>query len=175
MPIRAVLLAGVLALSAAACGDSDDGTTATPPPLDTEADAPAGDTEGGGDRAADRTKPEVAVPDGPPPTKLEVKDLIEGTGPEAAAGRTVTVHYVGVSYSTKQQFDASWDSGRPFPFELGGGQVIEGWDQGVPGMKVGGRRQLIIPPELGYGDRGAGSDIKPGETLVFVIDLLSVG
>ncbi|MEO7836885.1 MAG: FKBP-type peptidyl-prolyl cis-trans isomerase [Acidimicrobiales bacterium] len=125
--------------------------------------------------ASDHSKPEVAVPDGPPPTKLEITDLIEGTGKEAAGGQNVTVHYVGVSYSTKKQFDASWDNGQPFPFNLGSGAVIDGWDQGVPGMKVGGRRRLIIPPDLGYGDRGAGSDIKPGETLVFVIDLLSVG
>lgn len=125
--------------------------------------------------AADRTKPEVTVPDGPPPTELAIKDLIEGTGAEAVAGKSATVQYVGVSYSTKKQFDASWDNGRPFAFDLGSGRVIDGWDQGVPGMKVGGRRQLVIPPDLGYGDRGAGSDIKPGETLVFVIDLLTVG
>lgn len=171
-PLRAALLAAVLAIAAGACGDTDDETTtATPSDDGTEETKP----ETTGVTAPTGTKPEVVVPDGPPPTKLEIKDLIEGTGPVAAAGQRVTVHYVGVSYSTKQQFDASWDSGRPFPFELGAGAVIDGWDQGVPGMKVGGRRQLIIPPDLGYGDRGAGADIKPGETLVFVVDLLSVG
>jgi len=158
-----------------------DRSASSPVLPQTAAPAP-GEFESAFNRAADagagsdtRTKPEVTVPDGPPPTKLEIKDLIKGTGAEAVAGKSVTVQYVGVSYSTKKQFDASWDSGRPFPFELGSGQVIQGWDQGVVGMKVGGRRQLIIPPDLGYGDRGAGGDIKPGETLVFVIDLLSVG
>lgn len=169
-PFGAALLAAVLALSAGACGDSDDATTATPSESSSEETSPQSTTV----TAPTGTKPEVTVPDGPPPTKLEIKDLIEGTGPVAAAGQRVTVHYVGVSYSTRTQFDASWDRGRPFPFALGSGAVIDGWDQGVPGMKVGGRRQLIIPPDLGYGDRGSGSNIKPGETLVFVVDLLSV-
>ena len=120
------------------------------------------------------TKPEVTIPPGPPPTSLVTEDLVVGTGPEAAAGSTVAVHYVGVAWSTKQQFDASWDRGREFSFALGAGRVIRGWDEGVAGMKVGGRRRLVIPPSLGYGDRGAGGAIKPGETLVFVVDLLSV-
>ncbi|HUP70106.1 MAG TPA: FKBP-type peptidyl-prolyl cis-trans isomerase [Acidimicrobiales bacterium] len=171
-PFRAALLASVLALLAGGCGDSDDATTTATPSDPTPGEVPRDETYM---TSPTGTKPEVTVPDGPPPAKLEIKDLIEGTGPVAAAGQKVTVHYVGVSYSTKKQFDASWDSGRPFPFQLGAGAVIDGWDQGVPGMKVGGRRQLIIPPDLGYGDRGAGSDIKPGETLVFVVDLLSVG
>jgi peptidylprolyl isomerase len=119
-------------------------------------------------------KPVVTVPEGPPPTDLKITDLVEGTGDEAKPGQTVSVQYVGVSYSTKKQFDASWDRGQPFSFPLGGGRVIKGWDQGVAGMKVGGRRELVIPPHLGYGDRGAGGAIKPGETLVFVVDLLGV-
>ena len=119
-------------------------------------------------------KPQVTVPDGPPPSELQVTDLVEGTGTEATAGRTVSVQYVGVSYSNGKQFDASWDRGQAFSFPLGGGRVIRGWDQGVAGMKVGGRRQLVIPPHLGYGDRGAGGAIKPGETLVFVVDLVQV-
>lgn len=119
-------------------------------------------------------KPSVEIPDGPPPTELVIDDLTEGDGPEAVAGTTCTMQYVGVAWSSKQQFDASWDRGQPFTFGLGQGQVISGWDQGVAGMKVGGRRRLTIPPELGYGARGAGGAIKGGETLVFVVDLLGV-
>jgi peptidylprolyl isomerase len=120
------------------------------------------------------TKPEVQIPDGPPPADLVSEDLVAGTGAEATVGKTVDVHYVGVGWSTKKQFDASWDRGGTFSFQLGQGRVIKGWDQGVAGMKVGGRRRLTIPAKLGYGDRGAGADIKPGETLVFVVDLLKV-
>ena len=120
------------------------------------------------------TKPVVTVPDAPPPAYLEIEDLVVGTGDTATAGRKVTVQYVGVAYSTKRQFDASWDRGQPFSFPLGAGRVIRGWDQGVAGMKVGGRRKLVIPPRLGYGDRGAGGAIAPGETLIFVVDLLEV-
>jgi peptidylprolyl isomerase len=119
-------------------------------------------------------KPEVTVPDGPPPTDLQIEDLVVGSGDTAAAGQKVTVQYVGVSHSTGKQFDASWDRGEPFSFPLGAGRVIKGWDQGVAGMQVGGRRKLVIPPHLGYGDRGAGATIKPGETLIFVVDLLGV-
>lgn len=133
----------------------------------------AGGGSAGGGSAV--TKPTVAVPDGPPPTQLVSKDLIVGTGPVATPGQTVSVQYVGVAYSTKKQFDASWDRGQPFDFPLGGGQVIKGWDQGVPGMKVGGRRELIIPPDLAYGANSPSPDIKPGETLVFVIDLVKAG
>lgn len=131
----------------------------------------AGGSAGGGSAAP--CKPVVVVAGGPPPATLQVNDVVTGTGPEALPGQTVSVHYVGVSYSTGQQFDASWDRGQPFSFPLGGGRVIKGWDQGVAGMRVGGRRELVIPPALGYGDRGAGGAIKPGETLVFVVDLLS--
>jgi peptidylprolyl isomerase len=120
------------------------------------------------------TKPEVDVPEGPAPSELELVDLQEGDGAEAKAGDTVSVHYVGVSYSTGEEFDASWNRGQPLQFRLGAGQVIAGWDQGVQGMKVGGRRRLTIPPHLGYGDRGAGGVIAPGETLIFVCDLVSV-
>ena len=119
-------------------------------------------------------KPEIDFPDGPPPTDLEVTDLTVGDGDEATSGDTVSVHYVGVAHSTGEEFDASYNRGTPLDFRLGVGQVIAGWDQGVQGMKVGGRRQLVIPPHLGYGDRGAGGVIKPGETLIFVVDLLAV-
>ena len=119
-------------------------------------------------------KPEIDFPDGPPPTDLEVTDLTEGSGAEATAGSTVSVHYVGVAHSSGEEFDASYNRGAPLDFRLGVGQVIAGWDQGVQGMKVGGRRRLVIPPHLGYGDRGAGGVIKPGETLIFVVDLLAV-
>ena len=120
-------------------------------------------------------KPHVYVPPGEaPPTELVAEDLEVGEGPEAATGTTVEVHYVGVSWRTRQQFDASWDRGDSFSFTLGGGQVIAGWDEGVAGMKVGGRRRLVIPPAKAYGRRGAGGVIGPDETLVFVVDLLGV-
>ena len=119
-------------------------------------------------------KPEIDFPDGPPPTDLEVTDITAGSGEEATAGSTVSVHYVGVAHSTGEEFDASYNRGAPLDFRLGVGQVISGWDQGVQGMKVGGRRRLVIPPHLGYGDRGAGGVIKPGETLIFVVDLIAV-
>jgi peptidylprolyl isomerase len=119
-------------------------------------------------------KPEIDFPDTPPPTDLEVTDVTTGDGDEAVAGKTVKVHYVGVAHSTGEEFDASYTRGEPLSFRLGSGQVISGWDQGVQGMKVGGRRKLVIPPDLGYGDRGAGGAIKPGETLIFVVDLVEV-
>ncbi|MFJ1899462.1 MULTISPECIES: FKBP-type peptidyl-prolyl cis-trans isomerase [unclassified Streptomyces] len=119
-------------------------------------------------------KPEVDFPGGEPPADLEIKDIWEGDGPVAEAGQTVSVHYVGVSFSTGEEFDASWNRGAPLQFLLGGGQVIAGWDKGVQGMKVGGRRQLTIPAHLAYGDRGAGGKIAPGETLIFVCDLVAV-
>jgi len=119
-------------------------------------------------------KPQVERPDGPPPADLVIKDITVGDGPEAASGNAVSVHYVGVSHSTGDQFDASYDRGAPLDFQLGSGQVIPGWDKGVTGMKVGGRRQLVIPPHLAYGERGAGGVIKPNETLIFVVDLVGV-
>jgi peptidylprolyl isomerase len=128
-----------------------------------------------GAAVATSEKPQVDVPTGErPPAELQVEDIVVGDGDEATPGHQVDVHYVGVAWSTGEQFDASWDRGSPFGFGLGQGQVIQGWDQGVAGMKVGGRRRLTIPPALGYGDRGAGGAIKPGETLVFVVDLLGV-
>jgi peptidylprolyl isomerase len=124
---------------------------------------------------ATNEKPAVQVPlDQAPSYQLELEDLIVGSGEAAVSGRVVEVHYVGVSWRTGEQFDASWDRGNTFKFGLGKGQVIAGWDQGVPGMKVGGRRRITIPPMLAYGKRGAGGVIGPDETLVFVIDLVAV-
>ena len=119
-------------------------------------------------------RPLIDPPEGPPPSDLEITDLVDGDGDEAVAGRTVSVHYTGVSFSTGEEFDSSWGRGKPFRFGLGAGQVIAGWDRGVQGMRVGGRRRLVIPPQLAYGDRGAGGVIAPGETLIFVVDLLEV-
>jgi peptidylprolyl isomerase len=119
------------------------------------------------------SKPEIDFPDGAPPADLEITDIWKGDGPEAKAGSTVRVHYVGVAYSTGEEFDASWNRGEPLQFRLGVGQVIAGWDRGVQGMRVGGRRKLVIPPGLAYGDRGAGNAIAPGETLIFVCDLVA--
>ncbi|MFG2719363.1 FKBP-type peptidyl-prolyl cis-trans isomerase [Streptomyces sp. NPDC048416] len=119
-------------------------------------------------------KPEIDFPEGQPPADLEIKEIWEGDGAVAKAGDNVKVHYVGVAFSTGEEFDASWNHGTPLQFQLGTGRVIRGWDQGIQGMKVGGRRRLTIPPHLAYGDRGAGSAIAPGETLIFVCDLVSV-
>jgi peptidylprolyl isomerase len=122
--------------------------------------------------AFDRDRPEIDFPDGAPPDDLHVVDEIVGEGIEAAAGMTVRAHYVGVAFSSGEEFDASWNRGAPLDFRLGVGQVIPGWDRGIAGMKVGGRRRLTIPPHLAYGDRGAGGAIQPGETLIFVVDLV---
>ena len=136
---------------------------------------------GGGGSSSDsgsaqdlNTKPTVEVPTGAPPKTLVSKDLVVGTGAEAKAGDTVKVQYVGVDYETGKEFDSSWSRNQPFTFQLGGGQVIPGWDQGVVGMKVGGRRELIIPSNLAYGPQGSPPTIGPNATLVFVIDLLAV-
>jgi peptidylprolyl isomerase len=161
----APIIALFLILGLAACGD-DDSTTGSTEGAGSAAEAPA---------SAEKTKPKVKVPKGAPPKKLEIRDIEEGTGAEAKAGDEVTVQYVGVNYKGGDEFDASWDRGEPFAFQLGAGMVIPGWDQGVEGMKVGGRRELIIPPELAYGPEGSPPAIGPNETLIFVIDLLEAG
>ncbi|WP_269676241.1 FKBP-type peptidyl-prolyl cis-trans isomerase [Kitasatospora mediocidica] len=120
------------------------------------------------------TKPEIDFPGGEPPVELQIRDITVGDGAEAKAGQTVKVHYVGVAFSTGEEFDASWNRGQAFQFPLGGGRVIKGWDEGVVGMKVGGRRELIIPANKAYGNQSPTPAIKAGETLIFVVDLLGV-
>ena len=163
-------------LAFAGCGGDDSTTESTESaPATTEsntAESPKPAKKAG--QASKKTKPKVTVPSGPPPKQLEVNDLEEGSGAEAKAGDTVTVQYVGVGYESGEEFDASWDRGEPFPFQLGAGMVIPGWEQGIEGMKVGGRRELIIPPELAYGQAGSPPAIGPNETLIFVVDLLAV-
>jgi peptidylprolyl isomerase len=121
-----------------------------------------------------KAKPEIDFPGDTPPSELVLEDIEVGSGAEATAGATIAAHYVGVAWSTGEEFDASWNRGEPLTFTVGVGQVIQGWDQGLLGMKVGGRRKIVIPPHLGYGDRGAGAAIKGGETLIFVVDLVDV-
>jgi len=167
----ALTLTAALALVAAGCGSSNDKTSSTssaaPAQSTTTAATPA--------PAKARPKPKVKVPSGKPPKKLVIKDLIPGTGQAAKAGDPITVNYIGVDFANGKAFDNSYDRGQPFPFQLGGGQVIPGWDRGLVGMKVGGRRELVIPPSLAYGPQGQPPVIKPNETLVFVVDLLSIG
>ena len=181
---KAILLAALAAaaLALAACGDDEaktDPNTAAP---STPADTPTtpADTQGqpedpeGGDPKDLEKKPRVDVPEGDPPEKLVTEDIVKGKGKVAKKGDNVTVHYVGVLYDGGTEFDSSWTRDEPFPFELGGGQVIPGWDEGVAGMKVGGRRKLIIPPDKAYGPQGQPPTIPPDATLVFVVDLLKV-
>jgi peptidylprolyl isomerase len=120
-------------------------------------------------------RPTISVPDTAAPSELGIEDVVVGDGQEAVAGMAVNVDYVGVSWSTGQEFDASWNRGQPLSFTLGAGQVIQGWDSGVAGMRIGGRRTITIPPEMGYGAAGAGGVIGPNETLVFTVDLRSIG
>jgi FKBP-type peptidyl-prolyl cis-trans isomerase len=183
MPKALLTIAACLALFLAGCGSDSSSTSSSSEEGSTTAGksekTPVAKEEGAaaakkGEAAAEKkTKPKVKVPKGAPPQKLVIKDLEEGSGPEAKPGDEVTVQYVGVNYKTGKQFDASWDRGEPFTFMLGEGLVVEGWEKGIPGMKPGGRRELIIPPDEGYGySRIEG--IPPGSTLVFVVDLISV-
>jgi peptidylprolyl isomerase len=166
-PRIAAILVICTALGFAGCGDDGDDESAAPSTTETQQTADVDTSK----------KPKVEVPEGEPPAGLKIEDLKVGDGATAQTGDTVKVQYVGVSYSTGKQFDASWDTPgqQPLSFTLGGGDVIPGWDQGVAGMKVGGRRELTIPPELAYGERGYPPAIAPNETLIFVIDLLEVG
>ncbi|MGK2932377.1 MAG: FKBP-type peptidyl-prolyl cis-trans isomerase [Solirubrobacterales bacterium] len=141
-------------------GDGDDGSTG-------KADCPEVSTD-------TEKKPTIDACKGTPPTALESIDVVEGDGAEAKAGDKLSMQYVGTIYETGDEFDASWERGEPFEFTLGGGEVIKGWDEGIEGMKVGGRRELIIPPDLGYGLEGSPPSIPADATLVFVVDLLGV-
>lgn len=169
MAILTILACAALAM--AGCGGDDDSTTES---AQTDQQSGSAAVEKAADTSG-RTKPEVTVPDGEPPQQLEQTDLIEGTGAEAKSGDEVTVQYVGVGYESGEEFDSSWSRNEPFSFTLGAGEVIPGWDQGVAGMNVGGRRELVIPPELAYGEAGSPPAIGPNETLIFVVDLVEVG
>ena len=191
--MRRALLAVVLGAALAGCGGSSDGggdldsqSGAGTSPGAATTQGPIGPVAAGGctnDATAGKVstttdlakKPVVEVPDGPMPCELDVQDIVEGTGPAAKAGDQLTMKYVGVTWSTGKQFDASWDSGRDFDVTLGAGRVIQGWDQGLVGMKQGGRRQLVIPPALGYGEMAQGDDIPANSTLIFVVDLVKIG
>ncbi|MFE5239490.1 MULTISPECIES: FKBP-type peptidyl-prolyl cis-trans isomerase [unclassified Streptomyces] len=119
-------------------------------------------------------KPGIEIPEGEAPTELTIRDIVVGEGPEAQPGRVVQVHYVGVTFASGREFDSSWERDRPFKFAVGGGKVIKGWDRGVRGMRVGGRRQIIVPPRLGYGKQSPTASIPANSTLIFVVDLLTV-
>jgi peptidylprolyl isomerase len=176
--VRAKLLtltaALLLAVGVAACGDDDsssDGeTAATAAPTEAPV-APNTDAIVAGITKNREKEPKIVTPEGDPPADLIVKDIVKGKGKKAKAGDELTMQYVGVSWSSGEKFDASWDRGQPFAFQLGAGMVIPGWDQGLVGMREGGRRLLVIPPDLGYGEAGAGGAIGPNETLIFAVDL----
>lgn len=171
----------LLAVFAAACGDDDEQEAASTPAPTEEATPeatpePAPEAAGTIDAAAiSKTlgeKPEIPAPEGAPPTELVIEDVVKGKGKAAKAGDIVSMQYVGNSWSTGAQFDASWDrGGQPFQFPLGGQRVIAGWDEGIVGMKPGGRRLLIIPPDKAYGAQPPDPSIAPNETLIFVVDL----
>ena len=198
---RTIALLAVAALGTAACGSDDNSASNTVAPAappaatvtepDVTVQSPTSTTATATTPAATTTpkstpsksksisknlksKPAIPKPSGTPPKRLVIKDIVKGKGKTAKAGAVVSVQYVGVDYKTGEQFDASWDRGQPFEFQLGAQSVIPGWDQGVAGMKVGGRRELVIPPDLAYGPQGQPPAIAPAATLVFVIDLLKV-
>jgi peptidylprolyl isomerase len=184
MPPRLVrllaLLATVAALGLAACGDDDDdsGGSGASDTVQDESSSQSSDTGTETEAAPDLTdtsvKPVIDKPSGVPPRRLVKEDIVKGKGPGAKPGDTVIVNYVGVSFSTGEEFDSSWDSGQPYPVRLGEGKVIEGWEKGLVGIRKGGRRELTIPPEQAYGAKGAPPSIAPNETLVFVIDALDI-
>ena len=185
MPRRPLALLALLALLAAlvlaACGSDDDDGGSDAGAAETrqeESDPPSSETGTETETAPDLTdtsvKPVIDKPTGTPPRRLVKEDIVKGKGKAAKAGDRITVQYVGVSFSTGRQFDASWDRGQPFGFFLGAGEVIPGWDKGIVGMKEGGRRKLTIPPEQAYGAQGSPPDIAPNETLVFVVDLVKI-
>lgn len=171
-----LIIMACLALVVVGCGgDSSSSTTGSDTSAQSEESAAAKEEreEVEAEEAAEKI-PQVTVPKGPPPKQLVVADKKKGSGATAKAGDQVSVNYVGVVYKTKEQFDANWDSGEPFSFKLGAQEVIPGWDKGIPGMKVGGLRKLIIPPALAYGNQGVYPSIPPNSTLVFLVELLEV-
>jgi peptidylprolyl isomerase len=169
------LLALVASLGLAACGDDDGGDDGSPPPAaEEQTETEPSPTEQRRALMDTSTKPEIPRPSGPAPRRLVKDDIVRGKGKRAKPGDNLTVHYAGVAFSTGEEFDASWNTGQPFTFPLGAGDVIPGWDRGMVGMKVGGRRMLTIPPELAYGAAGSPPAIGPNETLVFVVDLVSI-
>ena len=176
--VRAKLLSLTLVLllgaGLAACGDDDPGSSESAATPEATAAAPNIDEIAAGITKNTKKKPAIVTPAGDPPTQLVNRDIVKGKGPKAKPGDRLTMQYVGVSWSNGQQFDASWDRNEAFPFQLGAQMVIPGWDQGMVGMREGGRRLLIIPPELGYGPSGSGP-IGPNETLVFAVDLQKLG
>lgn len=171
LPALMLSLCVALAIAVAGCGGgSDDSSSESTGSSDSTASSNSNEA----DLSDTSAKPNVTVPTGVSPNKFAYKDIVEGTGPAAKSGDKVTVQYVGVGFDSEKEFDSSWSRNEPFPFSLGGGEVIKGWDQGVEGMKVGGRRELVIPGSLAYGPAGSPPKIAPNETLIFVIDLLEV-
>jgi peptidylprolyl isomerase len=175
MPPRVFRLLTAVALAAAliaGCGDDDSDGAASADPQEAATETTPAEVEA---QLKDTgTKPVIEKPTGAPPRRLVKEEIVKGKGRAAKPGDGVTVQYVGVSFSTGEEFDASWDRGQPFPFVLGAGDVIPGWDKGIVGMRKGGRRKLTIPPELAYGAQGSPPDIAPNETLVFIVDLVSI-
>ncbi len=167
MKVPMLTIAVCAALLIAGCGSGSDSSSS-------ESTAASGESTAAETGGGEKTKPKVTVPKGAPPKQLEIKEIEAGSGAEAKSGDEVTVQYVGVDYKNGKEFDSSWSRNEPFAFTLGEGLVVPGWEQGVEGMKVGGRRELIVPPELAYGEEGRPPAIPPNETLVFVIDLLAV-
>jgi peptidylprolyl isomerase len=176
----ALILFACLAVVVAGCASSDDSSTSSSESTATSTESSEkSPAESGGSAkkqssGGEKTRPKVTVPSGPPPKQLEIKEIEKGTGATAKTGDEALVQYVGVGYESEEEFDSSWSRNEPFPITLGAGGVIPGWEQGIPGMKVGGRRELIIPPNLAYGPQGSPPVIGPNETLIFVIDLLAV-
>ena len=163
--LAGAVAAALVALGAAGCGgDKGPSSEATATPTATATPSLTDTSQ----------RPVIAKPSGDPPARLQRKDIVKGTGPVARKGDQVSVQYVGASWSTGEEFDASWNRGQAFTFTLGAGQVIPGWDKGIVGMRVGGRRELIIPPDQGYGAAGSGP-IGPNETLIFIVDLQKIG
>ena len=162
---RTLLLLLVLVLALAGCGGDDEGESAATPTPKATATPDNKDTS---------KKPVVTVPDELPPDTIQTEDIVKGTGPKAKKGDTVSMQYVGLTWSTSVEFDASWDRGEPYTFKLGEGKVIPGWDEGIPGMKVGGRRELTIPADMAYGAQGQPPSIAPNECLRFIVDLVKL-